>query len=149
MKKVMFICTGNICRSAMAQAMLEKKVNDKHKSIVVYSCGIFAETGDFPTYNAIEAMEEYKIDLTKHKATNIRDSEIKDMDLILCATMSHKLNVLNMYPELKEKIYTIKEYADFPENDLDIKDPWGYDIEIYRFCASEIDKCLDIIIEKL
>lgn len=133
----------------MAQAMLGKKVNDKHKSIAVYSCGIFAETGDFPTYNAIKAMQDYEIDLTKHRATNIKDSEIKDVDLILCATMSHKLNVLDMYPEIEGKVYTIKEYADFPKNDLDIKDPWGYDVETYRFCASEIERCLNIIIEKL
>ena len=70
------------------------------------------------------------------------------MDLILCATMSHKYSVIQMYPSLANKIYTLKEYVD-ENKDLDIKDPWGYDIEIYRFCIAEIDRLLDKLIEKI
>lgn len=150
--KIMFICTGNICRSAMAHGLMEKKIKDNNmKNIEIYSCGIFAEDGDNATYNAIEAAKEYGVDLSNHKATNIKNSKIGEMDLILCATMSHKYAVLQMYPNLKEKTYTIKEYVNDEANlkDLDIKDPWGYDIEIYRFCIGEIDKCLNKLIEKI
>ena len=56
-------------------------------------------------------MEEYQIDLKKHRATNIRNSKIEDMDIILCATTSHKNNVINMYPKLADKVFTMKEYA--------------------------------------
>lgn len=147
--KIMFICTGNICRSAMAHKLMEKKLKDNNiKDVEVYSCGIFAENGDSPTYNAIEVTKEYDVDLKGHKATNIRDSKIEEMDLILCATMSHKYSVIQMYPDLANKVYTIKEYVN-ENKDLDIKDPWGYDIEIYRFCIAEIDKLLDKIIEKI
>ncbi len=148
MKKIMFICTGNICRSAMADGLMKKLVKEQNKDIESYSCGIFAENGDMPTFNAIEAIKEYGVDLKNHRATNIRNSKIKDMDIILCATVSHKNNVKAMYPELRDKIFTIKEYAEFDENNLDIPDPWGYDIETYRFCASTISKCLKKIIEK-
>lgn len=149
--KIMFICTGNICRSAMAKALMEKKVKDYQLiNIEIYSSGIFAETGDKASYSAIEIMQEYGIDLTKHEATNIKQSNIQEMDLILCATASHKYSVLQMYPQLKEKVYTIKEYAkDNKQEDLDIKDPWGYDIEIYRYCAAEIDKYIEEIIKKI
>lgn len=140
--KVMFICTGNICRSAMAHAMLEKKAKQENKDIEVYSCGIFAENGDIPTNEAIQVMKEYNIDLTKHRATNIRNSNIKDMDIILCATTSHKNNVLIMYPELKGKVYTMKEYAGYDKKDWDISDPWGYGIDVYRSCAKEIENCI-------
>lgn len=149
MKKIMFICTGNICRSAMADALMKKLAKDSNKDIEVYSCGIFAEDGDMPTFNAVEAIKEYDVDLKLHRATNIRNSKIEDMDIILCATVSHKNNVINMYPNLKDKIFTIKEYADYDKNDLDISDPWGYDIETYRFCASTISKCLNKIIDKI
>lgn len=149
MKKIMFICTGNICRSAMADALMKKLAKDSNKDIEVYSCGIFAEDGDMPTFNAIEAIKEYDVDLKLHRATNIRNSKIEDMDIILCATVSHKNNVINMYPNLKDKIFTIKEYADYDKNDLDIPDPWGYDIETYKFCASTISKCLNKIIDKI
>lgn len=150
--EIMFICTGNICRSAMAHKLMEKKLKDnKIIDIEVYSCGIFAENGDRPTYNAIEVTKEYDVDLKEHKATNIRSSKIEEMDLILCATMSHKYSVIQMYPSLANKVYTLKEYVneDKEKKDLDIKDPWGYDIEIYRFCIAEIDQLLDKIIEKI
>ncbi len=151
--KIMFVCTGNICRSAMAHWLFQKKVKDaKIPNIEIYSCGIYAENGDMPTYNAIEAIKEYDVDLKVHKATNIRKSQIKEMDLILCATQSHKIAVLDIYPELENKIYTIKEYVNYnrqQHNSIDIKDPWGYDLETYRFCLSEINECLDLLIEKI
>lgn len=109
--KIMFICTGNICRSAMAHAMLEKKAKEENKNIEVYSCGIFAENGDVPIYEGIEAMREYGIDLSNHRATNIRNSNIENMDVILCATTAHKNNVINMYPKLAGRVFTMKEYA--------------------------------------
>jgi len=109
--KIMFICTGNICRSAMAHVMLEDKAKKQNKDIQVYSCGVYAQNGDISTEEAIETMEEYQIDLKKHRATNIRSSKIEDMDVILCATTAHKNNVINMYPKLSNKVFTMKEYA--------------------------------------
>ncbi len=101
------------------------------------------------TYNACETMEEYEVDLTKHRATNIKKSNIEEMDLILCATTSHKNTILYEYPNLKNKVFTMKEYvkANEEKEDLDIKDPWGYDIETYRFCASEIDAYLEKLVK--
>lgn len=149
---IMFVCTGNTCRSAMAEAWMkfyvEKDEILKNK-VHVFSCGIYAEEGEGATYASIEAMKEYGIDLKRHKATNIQKSNLQNMDWILCATKSHKHAVQQMYPELKEKVYTIKEYAEYDGENLDIKDPWGYDIEIYRFCASEIESCIRNIIEKI
>ena len=80
---------------------------------------------------------------------NIRESKIREMDLILCATVCHKQNVLYLYPELKGKVYTMKEYAkiDKEGQDMDVKDPWGYDEFVYRRCANEINECLQKTIE--
>lgn len=146
--KIMFICTGNICRSAMAHKMLEKRAKEEGKDIEVYSCGVYAEDGDIPTNEGIQVMKEYGIDLSKHRATNIKNSNIKDMDVILCATKRHKEAVIYMYPELKERIYTMKEFAGFNKNDLDISDPWGYGIGVYRNCAKEIEDCIDKYLQR-
>jgi protein-tyrosine-phosphatase len=146
--KIMFICTGNICRSAMAHWLMKKKLQEKNiNNIEIYSSGIYAENGDTSTEEAIEVMEEYGVNLKQHKATNTAKSNIKEMDLILCMTASHKHALMQIYPNLSNKIYTLKEYVGI--NEIDIKDPWGYGIVTYRYCASEIDMCLDKLINKL
>ena len=149
--KLMLVCTSNICRSAMGHALMEKRVKELNKDIEVYSCGIYAGTGDKATNSAIQTMKQYNVDLLNHRATNIHDSNIEDMDLILCATVSHKNAILEFYPEVKEKLYTIKEYANYDPNglDKDIKDPYGWDMETYERCAKEIVECVELILKKL
>lgn len=147
--KIMFICTGNICRSAMAHVMLAEKAKAR-EDLQVYSCGIYAENGDIPTEEAIDVLKTiYNIDLTKHRATNIRNSNILEMDIILCATQKHKIMVLSVYPELKGKVYTMKEFAGYPVNNLDIQDPWGCDYNTYKNCAKEINECINLLLNKL
>lgn len=147
--KIMFICTGNICRSAMAHAFLKNKVKDK--DIEVYSCGTHAYDGDTVPYYTIEAMKDYDIDITNHRATNIKNSKIEKIDIILCATIEHKMITLEMYPNLKDKVYTMKEYVGLDEEgkDPNVNDPWGYDLFTYRKCATEINEITDRIVEKI
>ena len=149
--KVMFVCTGNICRSAMAEGILKKLVKENNMDLEVCSCGVYAEDGDYASFNAIEAAKYYDVDISNHKATNIRNSQIEEMDIILCATNSHKNVVISMYPNLMNKVYTMKEYAELEEDgkDMDIKDPWGYDMETYRRCIQEISSCLEKIIGRI
>lgn len=150
MKNIMFVCTGNICRSAMAEYLLKKKAEEKGKELEIHSCGTYAEDGDMSTYEAIETLkDDYNIDLSKHRATNITKSDIQKSDLILCATNNHKLFVLRMFPELAGKVFTIKEYAGIDSANIDISDPWGYGMMVYRKCATEINDLLDKIIDKL
>lgn len=149
MQRIMFVCTGNICRSAMADKLLTKRVIEENLNVEVYSCGTFADNGDYPTIEAIDTMQEYDVDLKFHRATNIRNSNIEEMDLILCATTNHKNMVLEMYPSVEGKVYTMKEYVGENENGVDISDPWGYDLVVYRKCASEINRIVEKIIDKM
>lgn len=153
MIKIMYICTGNICRSAMAHAMMKEEIKNRklQDKLEVYSCGTFAEDGDYASYNAIETMEYYGINLKLHRATNIRNSKIEEMDIILCATQEHKRFVINLYPKLKEKVFTMKEYSKSgkDENDLDIKDPWGYGMATFLECAKEIDLTIKNTLDKI
>ncbi len=151
---IMFVCTGNICRSAMAHYLLEKRLRDlKIENVKVYSCGVHAYNGEESTWEAKYIMKNYyDVNLEKHRASNIRNSNIKDMDLILCATRYHKRDVLELYPELKGKVFTMKEYVEYnePNHDkIDIADPWGYDKETYLECSKEISECIELLLKKI
>lgn len=152
LKKFMFVCTGNICRSAIAEALMKKKIVENHleDKIMVCSCGLFAYNGDYPTQDAIEVMqEEYGIDLSKHRATNIQNSDVLRMDVILGMTLSHKLGILSLYPQLKEKVYTLKEYVNYQDSiNIEIPDPYGCGIRAYRDSAKVIDECIDLLQKK-
>ena len=145
--KIMFVCTGNICRSAMAEKMLKNKIQDKRDlHIQVFSSGISAYNGDTPTYEALKVMrEEYGIDMTAHKATHVSCSNIEEMDKILCMTNSHKRTLIAMYPQISDRIYTIKEYVGL---EGDVLDPYGGTIEVYHHCAKQLDEYTTLIIEK-
>ena len=151
-KKVMFICTGNTCRSAMAEVLLKKMLDDLGENdIEVYSSGLHASKGEYSPDEAIIVMkEDYDANLLNHESINIKESNIEEMDLILCLTHAIKTTVEYMYPELEHKIFTLHEYAFGPETeDKDVDDPWGYPIEVYRKCAKEIKESLDEIIRKI
>ncbi len=147
--KIMFICTGNVCRSAMAHWMFKKMLeeNKKDKDIEVYSCGVDADDGWMSPKEAIEVMKPYGVDLTKHKSTSLRNSNIGNMDVILCATENHKEIIKYIYPKIREKVFTMKEFAKYSKDDLNIADPWRCGIDVYRNCAKEIYECLNKIIE--
>ena len=94
-------------------------------------------------------MKEYNVDLISHKATNIKNSDLENMDLILCATKSHKNELLDISDKLKDKVYTLIEYIEPEKEEINIADPWGYNLETYRNCASIINNYIDKLIEKL
>ena len=148
MINIMFVCTGNICRSAMAEKLLKKKLQDLGMSqkVEAYSCGTYAEADDTPTYEATTVMmKKYGIDMTSHRATPIRDSKIYDMDLILCMTNSHKNTLKLVCPDLVDRIFLLREYAGL---DGEISDPYGGTIKVYEECINDIEKCLDLLIKK-
>jgi len=147
----MFICSGNICRSPMAHAYTQKKLYDlkKENEYIISSCGTNATQGQSATYNAIESMKKYDVDLTNHRATCIENSNILDYDLILVATYYHKTIILQIYPSLKDKIFTLKEYVKSEDKYMDIDDPYGLDSNVYNATAKDIVENIDKLLKIL
>lgn len=151
MLKIMFVCTGNICRSPMAHYYMQKKIKDigLENEFLISSCGTYAVTGEHATNNAIISMKEYNVNLDMHRATNIEDTDIENYDYIITLTMQHKNNVLYYYPKLDGKVFTLKEFVSGDEGYVDIDDPWGLNIIVYKDTAKEIVENVDKLIKKL
>lgn len=151
MKKIIFICTGNICRSPMAQYYMKERLKKLglEDEYFIDSCGTFGTKGERATLNTMIAMEKYDVCLNDHRAKNIKDVNLEDYDYIMCLTLQHKQQILQVFPDLKEKVFTLKGYNKEKPLDLDIKDPWGYDRDVHAMCAKEIVYSVDELLENL
>lgn len=143
---ILFVCTGNTCRSPMAQGLLEKMAKDRGLNINIKSAGIFALDGQRASKEAIEVLKEDGIDISSHRANMIHRDLLKEADLILTMSISHKEALIFKYDFVKEKIYTLKEYAYGIEED--ILDPFGGNVTVYKNTKEEIAKALEEIIKR-
>ena len=148
-KTIMFICTGNSCRSVMAEYLLKEMVKDR-KNVEVISAGtnVFLETT--ASTDTINVLEEEGIDARDHISRSVNTMAMKRADLILVMTRLHRMQVLERVSSVEERVYLLKEFANAPiggNDTMDVSDPMGGDYNAYKECKAVIQQALKKVVE--
>lgn len=150
-KDILFVCTGNTCRSPIAEAVFRRMLKEENLE-GDYNCssaGVYAFEGDCASYEAVSAARQDGLDITVHYARTLSYDMVKNAYIILTMTSDHKRMVTDEFPEARDKAFTVKEFAEYSIVDRDITDPFGMGENAYLACAREIKTVLLKILDKL
>lgn len=134
-KYIAFVCTGNTCRSPMAEAIFNKLAEEKELDVRAESFGIATDSGLSISQNSKDVCDEIGIDLSNAKSTAINDADLNKFEKFYCMSQSH--------------ILILKEYYNIPAEKLSVMgvaDPYGGDIAVYRNCREQIYNSIKEII---
>lgn len=168
---VTFVCSGNTCRSPMAESIARRLAREKGVAdrFVFYSAGVSANSGSPPAANAQAVLSEMGYSTENLRSKSIHDIPLEESDIVFTFEVWHRRSLLNLFPSLKGKVFTLgsllnastnllrdrhgnlddlkRMLAQFPDDD--IPDPLGKDLTDYRETAEKIETAVSSMIDFL
>ena len=149
MKTVLFVCTGNVCRSPMAEGLFRHLVNNPEQYRVL-SAGIGAMARQPASEYAVQAMREIGVDISGHRSRPLTAELVQQADYILAMTSDHVERILLLYPQAAEKTFVLGEFDETLEPyERDIADPIGMPLEVYQRCRDQIKSRIIAMLKSL
>ncbi|MBR5192352.1 MAG: low molecular weight protein arginine phosphatase [Clostridia bacterium] len=143
MNKIIFVCTGNTCRSPMAEIILKKLLKDANiTNVKISSAGLMAVEGEKMSENSKIALKELGFRLYGFKSKRLTPNMVKKANMVICMTNSHKQS-LSAYGF--NNVYTLAEVT----GTKDVIDPYGYDLSVYKKTAEQIKYACEIILKEI
>jgi L-threonylcarbamoyladenylate synthase len=148
----LFVCTGNTCRSPLAEGFFRKMLANRLKcaedevadrGYLVLSAGISAEPGLPASPESVEVARRFGIDLRAHESQRLTDRLLEQADRIYTMTRAHKESILALHPQIADRIELLAR------DNSDISDPIGASKEEYELCRVEIERNLRAVLESL
>lgn len=148
-KSILFVCTGNSCRSVMAEYLLKKMLSER-KDVEVQSAGTNVFVRSAASSETLIVLRKEGIDASFHQSQPVSSILLKKADLILVMTRAHRYQILEKVPEIEKRVYLLREFANIPkgfETELDISDPIGRSAQAYEECIWTIKEAISKIVK--
>jgi protein-tyrosine-phosphatase len=143
---MLFVCTGNICRSPVAEFLAEGIARESGLSLRASSAGVEAEIGKGMTPGAARTLASRGVRGSNHIARQLSGDMLAAADEVYALTRQHKAVIIARFPAHSAKIKVLREAAGLP--DADVEDPYGESDAVYEECAARIQEAVEILIRR-
>jgi protein-tyrosine-phosphatase len=149
-RNILFVCTGNTCRSPLAEGFMKKLLESNClRRIEVGSAGLTALPGSPASFQSQRVARESSVFLEKHQARLVTPELVDQADLIVVMEPGQRQQLLDLYPEASGTILLLRHFARYGSRERGIHDPYGLNLEVYRFCFEDIKECVESLYEWL
>ncbi len=148
--RILFVCTGNTCRSPMAEGAMRILLTERGiTNIEVNSAGIAAPPGCPATHYAQEAVKTWNADISKHRSRPIAAELIEEADLVLTMTTNHYRDVMALCPDAEDRTFLLKKFPEPGPDGEGIEDPIGGSLDVYNHTFLEIGEEIGRILPEI
>lgn len=149
MKKILFVCTANICRSPMTEAIFNALASDAGMPYEARSAGVAALVGEPMAPNAVVVLEEVGVHAGEHRARQVNEPMLEEADLVLAMTPKHVAALQRFSAGSSEKVRTLLGYAHDAPDLEGISDPYGQSLLTYRASIRRIYEGVEMLMARL